>query len=171
MRKVFMIGDSLMQDYNALSYPQFGFGQMIKPFILDDVMFLNLSKAGRSTKSFIDQKRFDDILKIIEEGDLLIVEFGNNDEKVDDLSRYTDKDTTFLSNLNYFYTSTKEKGADCIFITSPTRNEFDEQGHIIDTHKGYPKAMYDWCQKNNYLCYELNEESKRIYNFCILEVY
>ncbi len=165
MRKVFMIGDSLMQDYNAVFYPQFGFGQIIRSFIKEDIIFVNLAKYGRSSKSFYNQNRFSFVEKNIEKGDLLIVSFGSNDENNKDMERYTDKDGEFLKYLSIYNEEAKKKGANIIYITSPTKCIFDEFDKNIDTHKGYPASMYNWCKKNNLFCMELNEETKKIYNY------
>ena len=98
MKKIFLIGDSLMQDYNYLSYPQYGYGSIFRMFVKEEIEVVNLAHAGCSTKSFIEQDRFKTVTLEIKEGDLLIIEFGNNDEKINDPKRYTNKDKEFLDN-------------------------------------------------------------------------
>ncbi len=163
MSKVYLIGDSLMQDYNIESYPQVGYGTTLRLYAKENVEVVNLAKAGCSTKSFLDQNRFKIVEEMITKDDLLIVEFGNNDEKDSDPFRYTDKDTTFIENLNYFKTKAIERGAKVIFATSPTRRTF-ENGLIIDSHKGYPQTMVKWCKENELICIDLNEITKDLYN-------
>ena len=163
MKKVFLIGDSLMQDYNGSLYPQYGYGTLIKPFIKDDILVFNLARAGASTKSFINEKRFDFVKNNIEKDDLLIIEFGNNDEKIEDVNRGTKRDSEFLDNISYFIETAKNVCANFILLTSPTRHNFINN-MIEDNHKGYPKALVDFALKNNYYIIDLNEITKEYYN-------
>ena len=54
-----MIGDSIMQTNKYNTYPQTGWGQVLYLFANEDVKIINLAKNGTSTKSFIDQGRFE----------------------------------------------------------------------------------------------------------------
>ena len=90
MNKIYMMGDSTMQYNNYNSYPQTGWGQVLHLFAHEDVRIIDCAKNGRSTKSFIDEGRFQAILDKLEEGDFVICQFGHNDEKYDDATRFTD---------------------------------------------------------------------------------
>lgn len=163
MKKVYFVGDSLSANYNVEAYPQTGYAEAIRYYKADDIVFVNLARPGCSTKSFIDQGRFKMVEDSISENDLLIVQFGHNDEKKNDPSRYTDKDGAFLDNLQYFYDTASKRNATCIFATSPVRCKF-ENGKVKDTHLGYPEAMLGFCQKHNYLCIDLNTLTKAHYD-------
>lgn len=163
MKKIYFIGDSLSADYNSDAYPQVGYAEIIRKYKADDVVFINASRQGCSTKSFIEQNRFKIVEDSISKDDLLIVQFGNNDEKLNDPLRYTNKDKEFLENLEFFYQTARKKEALCIFMTSPTRCTF-EDGKIKDSHLGYPQAMMDFCKKNEYICVDLNELTINLYN-------
>ena len=95
MRKIYMIGDSIMQTNLYDKYPQTGWGQMLSLFVCDDVEVVNLAKNGTSTKSFIEQKRFEMVENNIKNDDLLIIGFAHNDEKIQDENRYTNPKTKF----------------------------------------------------------------------------
>lgn len=164
MKKIFFIGDSLAADYNIIALPQVGYGSILREYKADDIVFINLARQGCSTKSFLAQGRFKIVEDSISEGDLLLVEFGNNDEKINDPLRYTNKNKDFIDNLKYFYTTASNNNALCIFITSPTRCKF-ENNQIIDTHLGYPEAIVNFCNNNGYLCIDLNELTKKLYNY------
>lgn len=163
MKKIYFIGDSTSANYNINDFPQTGYAEAIRLYKADDIVFINLSRQGCSTKSFLDQGRFKIVEDSISEGDLLIVQFGHNDEKKNDPLRYTDKDKEFLDNLQYFYDTAHKNKALCIFATSPTRRIF-ENGRIKDTHLGYPQAMLGFCKKNKYICIDLNELTKAHYD-------
>lgn len=164
MKRVYLIGDSLMQDYNYLSYPQYGYGSLFRMYVKEDVEVINLAHAGCSSKSFLEQGRFKPVFDEIKEGDLLIIEFGNNDEKVNDPKRYTNKDKEFLENIRYFYDIAIKNKANAIILTSPAR--FIIQNNIlIDSHLGYPASLYQYAIKNKLNVIDLNEITKDIYNF------
>lgn len=162
MNKIYMIGDSIMQYNNIFGYPQVGWGQVLHLFTGNNYLVEDHARNGRSTKSFIDEGRFDRVLNKMEKGDFLIVQFGHNDEK-DDPLRHTDPNGSYLDNLAYFANSAKEKGAHVVFATSVTRRKF-ENGVCVDTHKGYPQAMLKWCNENNYTCIDLNQITLDLYN-------
>lgn len=157
-----MIGDSTMQFNNIFSYPQTGWGQVMPLFTKPGYEIVDLAKNGRSTKSFIDQGRFDEVLKHIKPGDYLICQFGHNDEK-DDPARYTDPNSSYIENLKYFATSVIAKGAHPVFATSISRRSF-VNGVCEDTHKGYPQAMFKMCKEEGYTCIDLNGLTLDLYN-------
>ena len=99
MRVIFWAGDSTNTCNKANKYPQTGIAQAFDRFTAFDVVIYDHAVNGRSTKSFIDQGRLATIYDEIREGDFLFIQFGHNDEKKTDLSRYTDPDTDFIDNL------------------------------------------------------------------------
>lgn len=163
MKHLFMIGDSTMQYNNFHTYPQTGWGQVINLFCHEDITVLDYAKNGRSTKSFIDEGRFDVVLKKITKGDFVICQFGHNDEKISDPKRYTTPDGTYIENLKYFYDEVTKRGAGFVLATSISRRIF-ENGVCKDTHLGYPQAMLKFARENNIVCIDLNTLTLDLYN-------
>lgn len=163
MKKIYFIGDSTMQANNIFAYPQFGWGQVINLFLKEGYQAFDFARNGRSTKSFIDEGRFNKVLNLLEKGDYLVCQFGHNDEKEYDSSRYTNKDTTYLENLEFFAKEASKKGAHIVFATSISRRVFKD-GICQDTHLGYPQAMVKWCSENDYTCVDLNTLTLNLYN-------
>jgi len=163
MRKIIMIGDSTMHFNDISTYPQTGWGQGLELYCKRDVQIINLAQNGRSTKSFISEGLFDEALSYITKGDFVICQFGHNDEKIEDKSRGTNKDLDFLSNLEFMHNEVIKKGADIVFATSISRRNFID-GLCIDSHLGYPQAMLNWANKNNYICIDLNKLTLDLYN-------
>lgn len=162
MRNIYMIGDSTMQYNNIFTYPQTGWGQVLHLFAKEDVRIYDYAKNGRSSKSFIDEGLFDKVLDQLKKDDYVICQFGHNDEKEDKL-RHTDKNTTYLENLEYIKQKCHKKGANVIFATSISRRKFVD-GICIDTHLGYPQAMKEFCDKKGYECIDLNKITLELYN-------
>ena len=107
-------------------------------FDLNKVTIDNRAVNGRSTKSFIDEKRWESVYNSLKPGDYVFIQFGHNDEKVADSTRYTNPHTTYRHNLIRFVTETREKGGIPILFSSIARRNFNEQGVLIGTHGDYP---------------------------------
>lgn len=160
--KIFMMGDSTMKYNNIYTYPQTGWGQVLHLFTKNDYIIEDHAENGRSTKSFIDEGRFDVILNKMSKGDFVICQFGHNDEK-DDPKRYTEPYGSYQQNLKYFADEVTKKGGHIVFATSITRHKF-EDGKCINSHLQYPQAMIDFCNDNNYTCIDLNKLTIDLYS-------
>ena len=161
--KILMMGDSTMKKNNFYSYPQFGWGQGIDIFTKEGIDVHNYAENGRSTKSFIDEGRFDKLLADLEPGDYVICSFGHNDEKKQDPTRYTEPYGEYQENLKYFMDKVNEKGGHIVYATSITRHKF-ENGVCINSHGKYPDAMLEFSKKYNQTCIDLNKLTIDHYN-------
>ena len=154
--KIFMMGDSTMKYNNIFQYPQVGWGQVLHLFTKNEWLIEDHAENGRSTKSFIEEGRFDLILSRLSKGDYVICEFGHNDEKKQDSSRYTVPYGSYQENLKYIADEVIKKGANIIFATPITRHKFVD-GVCVNTHMDYPDAMMDFASKNGYTCIDMNK--------------
>ncbi|WP_024864629.1 rhamnogalacturonan acetylesterase [Butyrivibrio sp. FCS014] len=142
MRHIFWAGDSTIAVNKASTYPQTGIGQAFDRFTAMDVAICNRAVNGRSTKSFIDESRLAPIYDEITKGDFLFIQFGHNDEKINDPARYTDPYGEFKINLGKFVNVARNKGAYPVFITSVERRLFDENGQLLPSaHTDYVLGM------------------------------
>lgn len=88
-KTLFMVGDSTMADKTELDIsPERGWGQLFPTYLTSDIRVENHAMNGRSTKSFVDEGRWDSVLVRMHKGDILIMQFGHNDAKVSDPVRY-----------------------------------------------------------------------------------
>lgn len=161
--KIFMMGDSTMKYNNIYSYPQFGWGQVLHLFAKNECLIEDHAENGRSTKSFIAEGRFDVILNRIQAGDFVICQFGHNDEKKQDPTRYTEPYGEYQSNLLYFAQEVEKKDGHIVFATSITRHKF-ENGICVNSHLDYPQAMLDFAKEHHYTCIDLNQLTIDLYN-------
>lgn len=142
MATIYWAGDSTVQYNDIITYPQTGIGQVFQLFVKPDVRIENHAKNGRSTKSFIDESRVPAIYDKITEGDFLFIQFGHNDEKIQDPERYTEPYSDFMVNLEKFVNVARNKKAFPVLITPLERRCFDEDGHLKPgEHSDYVKAM------------------------------
>lgn len=134
---VWTIGDSTMANKKAEVAPETGWCQVFSAFVDQSVDVKNRAMNGRSTKSFITEGRWKSVLDSLHSGDYVFIQFGHNDEKIKDSTRYTDPFTSYRENLERFVRETREKGATPILFTSIVRRKF-ENGFLMDTHGNYP---------------------------------
>ncbi|MBO5056058.1 MAG: rhamnogalacturonan acetylesterase [Lachnospiraceae bacterium] len=142
MATIYWAGDSTVQYNDIITYPQTGIGQVFHLFVKPDVKIENHAKNGRSTKSFIDESRVPAIYDKITKGDFLFIQFGHNDEKIQDPERYTEPYSDFMVNLEKFVNVARNKKAFPVLITPLERRCFKEDGHLgTGEHSDYVKAM------------------------------
>ena len=135
---IYTIGDSTMANkINPEENPERGWAQMLPQFFNEDVVVDNRAVNGRSTRSFITEKRWDSVLKTLKKGDYVFIQFGHNDQKENDPNRYTNPHTAYRNNLMKFVKETLQKKANPILFSSIARRNFNEQGVLIDTHGAY----------------------------------
>lgn len=138
---IYTIGDSTMANKKPEVYPEAGWCQVIgELFDTTIVKIHNHAVNGRSTKSFIGEGRWQTVLENLQPGDVVFIQFGHNDQKIQDSTRYTVPFGTYSENLKKFVTESREKGASPVLFTSIVRRKFDETGKLTDTHGDYPEA-------------------------------
>lgn len=140
---LFMIGDSTMANKKETAFPETGWGQVFQSFFNDKVVVENHAVNGRSSKSFMNEGRWDSVLVKLKKGDYVFIQFGHNDQKDKDSNRYTNPHTLYKSFLRKYIEETRNKGAVPVLLTSVVRRNFTTDGVLLDTHGQYPVAMRD----------------------------
>jgi lysophospholipase L1-like esterase len=158
---IFMIGNSTMADkpFND-GNPEKGWGQIFPLYFKQGIKIENHAANGRSTKSFIDEGRWDSVVNRMDPGDYVIIEFGHNDAKKDDPKRFADANADYRWNLEKFINETREKGGIPILATPIVRRRFDEQGKFYDVHGDYPKVVRELADLMNVLLLDLHKKSE-----------
>ncbi len=140
--RIFWASDSTVQTNDITTYPQTGIGQVFSLYTKEGVQVCNHAKNGRSTKSFMDEGRLEAIEKEIGEGDFLFIQFGHNDEKSEDPTRYTEPFSTFMENLETYIQVARSHKANPVLITPLERRCFVDEKHLgMGAHSDYVAAM------------------------------
>lgn len=135
---IFMIGDSTMADKNLeKDKRERGWGMYLPEFLSDKILVENHAVNGRSTKSFRSKGHWKNVVERIKPGDYVFIQFGHNDTKADDTTRFTNPDTEFRANLIRYIDETRSKGGKPVLFTSIARRKFDQDGKLVDTHGRY----------------------------------
>jgi lysophospholipase L1-like esterase len=160
---IFMIGDSTMADKPVIpANPERGWGQLLPLYFQDGVRIENHAVNGRSTKSFIDQNRWQTVTNRLRPGDYVIIQFGHNDEKIKDPRRYTEPFGGFKTNLARFIRESRAHDATPILATPIARRKFDDHGKLVDTHGDYVKAVREVAREQPAPLLEMNTPSAKL---------
>lgn len=137
---VYLIGDSTCATKKLDGQnPERGWGHMFPALVDDALRVENHATNGRSTKSFRDEGRWAAVYDKLAEGDYVFIQFGHNDEKINDSTRYSSPEQ-YAENLRRYVRETRGKGARPLLLTPIVRRNWVD-GELVDTHDGYPAAM------------------------------
>ena len=167
---IFIIGDSTAANKDiSKGKLERGWGMVLQSYFDDNIRVDNRALNGRSSLSFINEGRWDAVLKSMKPGDYVIIQFGHNDEKPK-ADRHTDPGSTFDYNLAKFVRETREHGGipvlmNCVvrrnfFVKAPEIEKLRTQTFkdgvkmvegdtLIDTHGLYRVAPRDVAQRMN----------------------
>lgn len=156
------IGDSTVQYNDIRTWPQCGIGQALELYLQPGVRVANYARNGRSTKSFRDEGLWQPVPGQLQPGDLLLIQFGHNDEKSEDPSRYATPEQ-YAQNLLAYAQEAARLGALPVLITPLTRRQFAD-GRLKLTHGPYPDAARAAAQHAGLPCIDLTAASR-----CLVE--
>lgn len=134
--RIFIAGDSTAQTYKEKDGLIRGWGQMLPQFLTDDVKVVNHAMGGRSTKTFIEEGRWDRLLDEVQPGDYVIIQFGHNDASTRPERHASHAD--YYQNLTKFVNDVHSKGANPILATSIVMRTFKDKVLVDDRLKAYP---------------------------------
>ncbi len=143
---VFVVGDSTVKNHGAGE----GWGDHMAPFFDGArIQVLNWAMGGRSTRSFIDEGRWTRVLAQMKAGDIVIVQFGHNDQSEITMDRgtlisngseaetvFSDRDGsrvsvgTFGTYVRQYVADARARGATVILCTPVPRNWWLDDGRF-----------------------------------------
>lgn len=157
---VWMIGDSTMAIKAANKYPETGWGVPFATMFTDEVEVHNHAKNGRSTKSFKNEGLWKAVYENIKKGDYVFIQFGHNDEKIDNKS-VGSSPSQFEANLREYVALVKSKKANPILLTPIARRKF-ENGELVDTHGEYANIACELARKMKVPCIDMCSITNRL---------
>jgi lysophospholipase L1-like esterase len=158
---IYLVGDSTMAEKKSDKRPETGWGEFLQQhFKTKKVRVENHAMNGRSTRTFIEEKRWQTILEKLQPGDYVFIEFGHNDQPKEKASHTPPAD--FRNNLIRFVNETREKKANPILLTPVMRRRFDNKGEFFDTHFEYPDLMRAVAKELNVPLIDMQRKSERV---------
>lgn len=158
--RIVIASDSTASAYGPERYPRQGWGQQLASFLKPELRVVNLAVSGRSTRSYVSLGHFATLEKTLQHGDLLLIQFGHNDQKVDDPQRYADPDSDFPAGLRRFLRLAADKGAIPVLLTPVARRQFDAQGQVVDAHGRWARAVRTLARAEHVALLDLDQRSR-----------
>ena len=161
--RIVVAGDSTASEYEAERWPRRGWGQELPGWFDLSVEVRNRAQSGRSARSFIEQGWLYDVARDLRAGDLLLIQFGHNDEKRDDPARYNEPQHAFPLWLMQYVELARRVGATPVLLTPVARRYF-VAGRAIDRHGPYAEAVRALAREQGVALVDLGAASLRWLN-------
>lgn len=137
---VYLAGDSTMARKLPEKRPETGWGEALQQFFDEaKVLIDNHAQNGRSTRTFIAEKRWQAIVDKLKPGDYVFIQFGHNDQPKEKASYTPPAD--YRQNLINFVNDVRAKKATPVLLTPVMRRRFDKDGNFQDSHAEYPDIV------------------------------
>jgi lysophospholipase L1-like esterase len=140
-RRVLIAGDSTVTDQAGGDYASWG--QMLPRFLGPDVVVANHARSGETMKGFLMSLRWDKLMSETHAGDVVLIQFGHNDEKKQWPHTYAAADGAYPAYLAALVADVRQHGAFPVIISPVARRTFGPDGKIQNSHQGYDAAVRD----------------------------
>ena len=134
-QRIFTIGDSTVQDYNAGYAPRKGWGQVLQSFFSSaDVQVVNRAVGGTSSRSFYNSF-WSGVKGEMKRGDFLFIQFGINDRAADAARRAVGED--FKNFLRSYVNEARAMGVIPVLVSTVRRDAW-QNGVPYDSYHEHP---------------------------------
>ncbi|MCI4567947.1 rhamnogalacturonan acetylesterase [Lysobacter sp. CFH 32150] len=158
---LFLAGDSTIAEKLASKRPETGWGEYLGvQFLPGKVVVDNRARNGRSTRTFIEEGRWQALIDYIRPGDYVFIQFGHNDGSVQKKDRYTPP-ADYRRNLERFVADVHARKATPILLTPVARRKFDD-GQLLPSHGEYPQIVRAIAREQNVALIDLLARSETI---------
>jgi pectinesterase len=130
--RIALAGDSTVTDQSGWGP---GFAAQLGP----DAECVNLARSGRSSRSFINEGHWTNLLAA--KPDFILIQFGHNDQPGKGPERETDPGTSYREFMSRYVDDARAIGARPILVTSLARRHFTPEGKIRSTLGPYVDAV------------------------------
>ncbi len=162
---IHIVGDSTVCTYKDNVYPQTGWGQVIGYFFdASRVKINNAAIGGRSSRTFIEDGRLNEVAAKLQKGDYLFVQWGHNDRDYSKPARYVPEED-FPGYIQQYVDVGKAKGANVVLISPMTMNTGTRNVFSTGKNNYDARGMMQTVAKNNKIPFvDLNMKSFNTYN-------
>ena len=150
--RIVLAGDSTVTDNAGWGR---GFADQLK-----DVECINLSKGGRSSKSFIAEGSWKKALDL--KPDYVLIQFGHNDQP-GHADRETDPQTTYKQYMTQYVEEARSAGIKPVLVTSLSRRQWGADGKIHSTLTPYAEVVKGIASEKNVPLIDLHALSIAFY--------
>jgi lysophospholipase L1-like esterase len=153
--RVILVGDSTMQTNS-------GYGDAVCARFTPEVACVNLAKGGRSSASFRSEGRWDQVQRMLRDGQsfaatYVLVQFGHNDQPGKP-GRSTDLVTEFPANMARYAVEARALGGVPVLLTPLTRRSFHGD-YLHDDLAPWAEATRKVAAREHAVLLDLNADS------------
>ncbi|HCD33117.1 MAG TPA: hypothetical protein DER01_11970, partial [Phycisphaerales bacterium] len=177
--RIAVIGDSTVSNYASTNNLR-GWGQVLIDFLDEQqVEVINKAKGGRSSKSFIDEGRWDNVLELEPKPNYVIIQFGHNDNPFKAPDRRTlttpvpetlpsDQEVGsklkdyYQYNLKHYVEESRQMGAVPIIVAPMERGVFKD-GKLWTPNAPYAQAALQVAKELDVPSVDLNSYGLKLY--------
>lgn len=157
---IFLLGDSTVSDQPGEPYNSWG--QMLPRFFGPKVAVSNHAQSGETYRDSLARRRIDKILSMMQPGDLLLMQFGHNDQKQVKDGR-SGPFTTYKAEIKTHVDMARARGGVPVIVSPVERRAFDESGRVKPSLADYAEAARQSAGELNVPFIDLNAMSKTMY--------
>ena len=156
---LFLLGDSTVCDQP--NEPYNSWGQMLTRFFKPGIAVANHGESGETYRDALGRRRTDKILSSMKPGDVLLMQFGHNDQK-------QIKDgkggpfTTYKAEIKTHVDAVRARGGLPVIVSPMERRRF-EDGKLVPTLVDYAEAARQSAKELDVPFIDLNAMSKTLY--------
>lgn len=159
-RRVLLAGDSTVTDQASGDYASWG--QMLPRMLSPDISVANHARSGETMKSFVTSLRWDKLLSDVRPNDVVLIQFGHNDEKKQWPRTYAAFDQSYPAWLSAFVADVRQHGGLPVLVTPVARRIF-KGPVIVNTHAGYDDAVRDVARRLDVPLIDLTRQTTQFY--------
>ncbi|MBP1232654.1 lysophospholipase L1-like esterase [Arthrobacter sp. PvP102] len=156
--KILLAGDSTVANCPTHEYPMSGWGARLPRHVYSWAAVHNFAKGGASTESFRDEGLWGRLLETAGAGDLVLIQFGHNDQKRPHLAARTG----YAANLRRMVAEVRALGAVPVLCTSVERRHFLD-GALEESLEDYPEVVREIALELHLAVVDLNTWTRGLY--------
>jgi lysophospholipase L1-like esterase len=138
-RRILLAGDSTVASQTGGDAASWG--QMVGRFLDPALALANHARNGETLKSFLTNLRWDRLMSDTQPGDVVLLQFGHNDEKTQYARTYSSADGAYPAFLAALVADVRQHRALPVLVTPVARRSFNAAGKIENSHAGYDAAV------------------------------
>jgi lysophospholipase L1-like esterase len=161
--KILLAGDSTVANCPTHEYPMSGWGARLAPHTYTWAAVHNFAKGGATTESFRDEGLWGNLLAEACAGDVVLIQFGHNDQKKQHLAARTG----YAANLRTMVGEVRNLGAVPVLCTPVERRHFldapSSDAVLEETLEDYPEVVREIGLELAVPVMDLNEWTRSLY--------
>ena len=156
---IFVLGDSTVCDQPR--EPFASWGQMLPRFFKPEVAIANHGESGESYTASLGRRRIDKICSLVQPGDVVIMQFGHNDQK----ERGEGKGPfgNYKANIKKHVEMVRARGGIPGIVSPMERRAFDENGKVRSSLSDYAEGAQQAAKENDVAFIDLHAWSIPFY--------